>query len=55
MRSAWEPVPLQEPEADPLSPTERVKTMCKLLGMTATGLAIGCVFVLARHALGMDE
>jgi hypothetical protein len=55
MRAEWQPVPLGEPESELLLPRERLKAACQVLGMAAVGLAIGCVMVLARRALGMDE
>ena len=55
MRTAWEPVPLREPEGEVLPPRERLRTACRVLGMAAVGLAIGGAMVLARRALGMEE
>jgi hypothetical protein len=35
------------------TPAERIRTACRLLGMVALGLSLGCTFVLIRELIGV--
>ena len=51
----FEPIPEDEDgEAAEMSGRERVRIACKVLGMSAVGVAIGCAFVAMREALGFE-
>jgi hypothetical protein len=54
MPQGWEAVPLTDDPGTRLETTEeRLRAACKILGMTAIGVGIGCLFVFVRWATGM--
>jgi hypothetical protein len=56
MKIVWEAVPTTEDDGTCRmdTPLDRLRTVCRLLGMVLLGILIGCTFVLIRELTGFQ-